>query len=227
MLLHKSPTSKVDTKEKDMAQKKPTLTDEQKVLFDALTKQQQKFALGILKGLNQTDAYKQAGYKVKTDAAARSQSSRMLTFANVKSFLDSMNEAAISSAIMTREEALARLSLIGRASVSEMVEFSEHNMGVDDNGNPVIQAVWRFKDSARQDPKSLAAISELTAGKDGIKLKLHDPKAAIKQVVDMQGWEAPKKLDHTSTDGTMTPTGIDLSHLSVEQLIQLRKKSKS
>ncbi|MER2908670.1 terminase small subunit [Morganella morganii] len=179
-----------------MAQKKPALTDEQKVLFDALTKQQQQFALGILKGLNQTDAYKQAGYKVKTDAAARSQSSRMLTFANVKSFLDSMNEAAVSDAIMTRQEALARLSAIGRASVSEMVEFSEHNMGKDDDGNPVIQAVWRFRDSALQNTQALAAISELTAGKDGIKLKLHDPKAAIKQVAEMQGWEAPKEIKH-------------------------------
>lgn len=209
-----------------MAQKKPTLTDEQKVLFDALTKQQQQFVLGIIKGLNQTDAYKQAGYKVKTDAAARSQSSRMLTFANVKSFLDAMNEVAVSDAIMTREEALERLSAIGRASVSEMVEFSEHDMGKDDDGNQVIQAVWRFKDSALQNPQALSAISELTAGKDGIKLKLHDPKAAIKQIVDMQGWEAPKKLDHTSTDGTMTPTGIDLSHLSVDQLLQLREKSR-
>ncbi|GAA0334545.1 terminase small subunit [Morganella psychrotolerans] len=209
-----------------MAQKKPTLTDEQRVLFDALTKQQQQFALGILKGLNQTDAYKQAGYKVKTDAAARSQSSRMLTFANVKSFLSAMSTSALSDAVMTRQEALERLSAIGRASVSEMVEFSEHDMGKDDDGNQVIQAVWRFKDSALQNPQALSAISELTAGKDGIKLKLHDPKAAIKQIVDMQGWEAPKKLDHTSTDGTMTPTGIDLSHLSVDQLLQLREKSR-
>ncbi|OBU09206.1 hypothetical protein AYY16_02880 [Morganella psychrotolerans] len=115
---------------------------------------------------------------------------------------------------------------MGRASVSEMVEFSEHDMGKDDDGNQVIQAVWRFKDSALQNPQALSAISELTAGKDGIKLKLHDPKAAIKQIVDMQGWEAPKKLDHTSTDGTMTPTGIDLSHLSVDQLLQLREKSR-
>ena len=195
-----------------MAQKKPTLTDEQKVLFDALTKLQQKFVLGIMKGLNQTDAYKQAGGKAKTDDIARSTASTMLTNVNVKSFLDAMNEVAVSDAIMTREEALERLSAIGRASVSEMVEFSEHDMGKDDDGNQVIQAVWRFKNSALQNPQALSAISELTAGKDGIKLKLHDPKAAIKQIVDMQGWEAPKKLDHTSTDGTMSqmPTRIVL-----------------
>lgn len=179
-----------------MAQKKPTLTDEQKVLFDALTKLQQKFVLGILKGLNQTDAYKQAGGKAKSDESARAYASAILTNLNVKSFLGAMNEVAVSDAIMTRQEALERLSAIGRASVSEMVEFSEHNMGADDDGNPVIQSVWRFKDSALQNAQALAAISELTAGKDGIKLKLHDPKAAIKQVAEMQGWEAPKEIKH-------------------------------
>ncbi|HCU0244473.1 TPA: terminase small subunit [Morganella morganii] len=179
-----------------MAQKKPALTDEQKVLFDALTKLQQKFVLGIVKGMNQTDAYRKAGYKATTDESAYSSSSEILRNLKVKSFLESMNEAAVSDAIMTRQEALGRLSAIGRASVSEMVEFSEHNMGKDDDGNPVIQAVWRFKDSALQNPQALAAISELTAGKDGIKLKLHDPKAAIKQVAEMQGWEAPKEIKH-------------------------------
>ncbi|EJD6476699.1 terminase small subunit [Providencia rettgeri] len=184
-----------------MAQKKPTLTDEQKVLFDALTKQQQQFALGILKGLNQIDAYKQAGYKAKNEKAAGVSASQIFGNLRVKAFLDSMAESAISTAIMTREEALERLSSIGRSSVSEMVEFSEHKMGVDDDGNPVIQAVWKFKDSALQDPKSLAAISELTAGKDGIKLKLHDPKAAIKQIGDYLGWEAPKKTELTGKNG--------------------------
>lgn len=184
-----------------MAQKKPALTDEQKVLFDALTKLQQKFVLGILKGLNQTDAYKQAGGKAKADDIARSAASTMLTNVNVKSFLDAMNEVAISNAIMSREEALERLSSIGRSSVSEMVEFSEHKMGADEDGNPVIQSVWRFKDSALQDPKALAAISELTASKDGIKLKLHDPKAAIKQIGDYLGWEAPKKTELTGKNG--------------------------
>lgn len=184
-----------------MAQNKPTLTDEQKVLFDALTKLQQKFVLGILKGLNQIDAYKQAGYKAKTDDTAYSSASEILRNPKVKSFLDAMNEVAISNAIMSREEALERLSSIGRSSVSEMVEFSEYKMGTDDDGNPVIQSVWRFKDSALQDPKALAAISELTASKDGIKLKLHDPKAAIKQLADMQGWEAPKKTELTGKNG--------------------------
>ncbi|ERT10442.1 terminase small subunit, partial [Photorhabdus temperata] len=167
-----------------MAQKKVTLTDEQQVLFDALTKLQQKFALGILKGLNQTDAYRKAGGKAKTDETARSSASEILTNPNVKAFLDAMNKEAVSDAVMSRQEALERLSSMGRVSIYDIAEFRNCQIGEDDEGKPVFQASWQFKDSALQDPMYLSAISELTAGKDGIKLKLHDPKAAIKQLAD-------------------------------------------
>lgn len=41
------------------------LTEHQKALFDAMTKSQQKFALGIVEGLTQIDAYRKAGGKAK------------------------------------------------------------------------------------------------------------------------------------------------------------------
>ncbi|MCP9270492.1 hypothetical protein M5U04_21080, partial [Xenorhabdus sp. XENO-1] len=71
----------------------------------------------------------------------------------------------------------------------------------DDEGQPVFQASWQFKDSALQNPAALSAISELTTGKDGIKLKLHDPKAAIRQLSELMGWDAPKKTELTGKDG--------------------------
>ncbi|WP_072032504.1 MULTISPECIES: terminase small subunit [Xenorhabdus] len=206
-----------------MAQKKNQLTKEQKVLFDVLTKLQQKFVLGILKGLNQTDAYKQAGGKAKTNESARATSSEILTNPNVKTFLDAMNQQAVSEAVMSRQEALERLSAMGRVSLHDIAEFRNSQIGEDDEGRPVFQATWQFKDSALQNPAALSAISELTTGKDGIKLKLHDPKAAIKQLSELMGWESAKKVDLSSTDGTMTPNNIDLSHLSFEQLMELRK----
>ncbi|KLP39871.1 hypothetical protein ABR36_10305 [Enterobacter ludwigii] len=86
---------------------------------------------------------------------------------------------------------------MGRSRLRDLVEFSEHNMGDDEDGRPVIQATWRFKDSVKQNPELLDAIAELTAGKEGIKLKLHDARGAIKQLAEMRGWEAPKKNEHT------------------------------
>ncbi|CDL84856.1 terminase small subunit [Xenorhabdus szentirmaii] len=187
-----------------MAQKKLTLTDEQKVLFDALTPLQQKFALGILKGLNQVDAYRKAGGKAEKESA-HVQASRMISFDKVKTFLDAMNQEAVSDAVMSRQEALERLSAMGRVSLHDIAEFSNSQIGEDEEGRPVFQAAWQFKESALQSPAAMSAISELTTGKDGIKLKLHDPKAAIKQLADLMGWEAPKKVDLSSTDGSMSP----------------------
>ncbi|WP_288445412.1 terminase small subunit [uncultured Serratia sp.] len=202
-----------------------TLTEEQKALFDALTKLQQKFVMHLLKGKNQTDAYKAAGGKAKTPEGARASASQILTNHNVQSFLKSVQYEAINEAIMTRTEALERLSKMGRTALTDIAEFKNCQIGEDEEGKPVYQASWSFRDSALQDPEAMAAVAELTTGKDGIKLKMHDPKAAIKQLGEMMGWEAPKKVDNISSDGSMTPATYDLSHLSFEQLLALREKS--
>ncbi|RAW93849.1 MULTISPECIES: terminase small subunit [unclassified Photorhabdus] len=202
-----------------MAQKKVTLTDEQKILFDALTPLQQKFVTHILKGKNLTDAYKLSGGKAKGESA-HTQASRMMSFDKVKAFLDAMNAEAISDAVMSRQEALERLSAMGRVSIYNIAEFRNCQIGEDEDGKPVFQASWQFKDSALQDPAALSAISELTTGKDGIKLKLHDPKAAIKQLSELQGWEAPKKTEVTGAGGGP----IQIADLTDEQLDERLKE---
>ena len=181
-----------------MASKK--LTAEQQQLFDALTALQKKFALAIVKGKNQTDAYKAAKGKAKGDAI-RAAASRMYANVNVQAFLSSIQTSEVNEAIMTREEALKRLSKMGRTSIADIADFSNSIVGEDEDGNPVFQAVWSFRNSSLQDPDAISAISELTTGKDGIKLKMHDPKAAIKQLAEMEGWEAPKKSEVSGPGG--------------------------
>ncbi|QLX25049.1 terminase small subunit [Citrobacter freundii] len=181
-----------------MASKK--LTAEQQLLFDALTPLQKKFSLAIVKGKNQTDAYKTAKGKAKGDNL-RKAAHAIATNCDVLAFLASVQVSAVSDAIMTREEALKRLTSMGRARITDLVDFGEHVVGEDEDGRDVIQATWKFKDSVKQSPELLDAIAELTAGKDGIKLKLHDARGAIKQIGDMEGWEAPKKTELSGPNG--------------------------
>lgn len=173
-----------------------TLTEEQKALFDALTALQKRFVTHLLNGANQTEAYRKAGGRAKGDGE-RSKANQIVTNSNVQAFLKAVQYESVSEAIMSYEEAMERLTTMGRASIRDLVEFSEHDMGKDENGQPIIQAVWRFRDSVKQTPELLDAIAEITAGKEGIKLKLHDAKSAIKQLAEMRGWEAPKKNEHT------------------------------
>ncbi|MBC3211390.1 terminase small subunit [Serratia fonticola] len=178
-----------------------TLTKEQKALFDALTALQKKFVTHLIKGKNQTDAYKAAGGKAKGDNL-RKAAHQIATNIDVEAFLQSVQHETVSEAIMTRTEALERLTVMGRARVRDLVDFSEHKMGVDaETGEEIIQAAWRFKDSVKQHPELLDAIAEVTAGKEGIKLKLHDSRGAIKQIGEMQGWEAPKKAEVSGPGG--------------------------
>lgn len=198
-----------------------TLTEEQKALFDALTALQKRFVTHLLNGANQTEAYRKAGGRAKGDGE-RSKANQIVTNSNVQAFLKSVQYQAINEAIMTRTEALERLSKMGRTSLSDIADFRNCLIGKDEEGAPVYQASWSFRDSALQDPEAMAAVAELTTGKDGIKLKMHDPKAAIKQLGEMMGWEAPKKTELSGPGGGAIKT--ENTNMSAEEAAEAYRK---
>lgn len=177
------------------------MNTEQKKLFDELTTLQQMVCTGVLAGKSQRQAYYDAGGTAANDQTADAVVSRLLSDAKVKSFLDIMKQEAVSNAVMSRQEALERLSNFARTDLKDLVEFGSYELGNDGEGNPIVQAAWRIKDSVLQDPQKMAAISELTAGKDGIKIKTHSPITAIQQLAKMQGWESASKVELAGKDG--------------------------
>lgn len=184
---------------------------DQKILFDKLTNLQQRVATNVLAGMTQRQAYYEAGGTASSDDSADATCSVMLSDTKVKEFMDSMKAEAVSNAVMSRQEALEKLSNLARTDLKDLVEFGEYELGNDGEGNPIVQASWRIKDSAMQDPNKMAAISELTAGKEGIKIKTHSPITAIQQLAKMQGWEAATKHELTGKDGApLNPTKIEL-----------------
>lgn len=188
------------------------MNEKQKQLFDQLTKLQQRMCTHVISGMTQRQAYKLAGGRAESDVVADSCACEILSNPKVVAFMDAMNERAISDAVMTRKEALEKLSLLARTDLKDLVEFGSYDLGGDEQtGKPIIQATWKVKDHALQDPAQLAAISELTASKEGIKIKTHSPMDAIKQLSRMLGWDAAQKIDHSSKDGTMSPKGRSLS----------------
>ncbi|AXY34569.1 terminase small subunit [Yersinia pseudotuberculosis] len=196
-----------------------TLTEEQKALFDALTQLQRRFVTALLEGANQTEAYRRAGGKAKGDGE-RSKASQLVTNSNVQAFLQSVQHETVNEAIMTYTEALERLTLMGRTTIHDIATFGNYQIGEDEDGQPVFQASWKFKDSKDIKPEHLAAVAELSTGKDGLKLKLHDPKAAIKQLAEMCGWEAPKKAELTGANGGP----IQTSNLTPDEAAEAYRK---
>lgn len=193
-----------------MATKKQfKMTPEQKALFDGLTTLQQEISLNSLSGMNDIDSYKASRGKAKTIKTMEASVSEILSNPKVVSFIDAMKEVAVNNAIMSREEMMERLTSMSRTSMSDLIDWSVHSV-TDANGELAKQSVWSVKESAMQDPVAMASIAELTAGKEGIKIKQHSPLAAMKQLSDLAGYNEASKVDHTSSDGSMSPKGKTL-----------------
>jgi Terminase small subunit. len=173
------------------------LSDEQVSAFHALTRLQQGVALGVLEGLSQREAYRRAGGKAKDDNVADQQASRMVRFDKVASFLNSFKvetTKTLASTIMSREEMLERLTAMARTNIDDVISLHNNPLIDEESGEVVAQAGWSFKDPDKMTGAGTAIISELTAGKDGLKVKTHSQVAAMKQIADLQGYNKPTEI---------------------------------
>ena len=176
------------------------MTPEQKSLFDALPNLTSKVCINSLSGMSDIDSYLKAKGLSKSKVTEKQRLtaeacvSRMLSNAKARAFLDSMKEVAVNNAIMSREEMMERLTSISRVTISDLVEWSAHSV-TDNQGNEAKQTVWSIKDSAMQDEVAMATISEVATGKDGLKIKQHSPLAAMKQLAELAGYDAPTKSE--------------------------------
>jgi len=186
---------------------------DQKQMFDALTPLQQKVVVNIIAGMSDIDSYYAAEGKAATRESAAASVSHMLTDRNVKAYVDAMKQEAVNSAVMGRTEMLERLSLLSRTPMSDLIEW--HSI-LNDSGEPTGQTFWRIRESAKQDPLAMASIAELTAGKDGFKLKQHSQLAAMKQLADMQGYNKPQKIEQSGVVASV--------QMSKEEYAEVRKK---
>lgn len=172
------------------------MNDNQKSLFDALTSLQKEISLNSISGMNDIDAYKNSKGKAKTIKAMEAAVSKLLSNVKVKAFIDSIQQEAVKGAVMTRKEMLERLSNLARVNMSDLIEWNVSE-GEDDEGNPIKQTIWAIKKSAQQDPHAMASIAEVTAGKEGFKIKQHSPLSAMKQLADLEGYNSAKQIDHS------------------------------
>ena len=142
-----------------------------------------------------------AGGKAKGLESIDAAAYRLFSDVQVKAYYDSLIEAATNSAIMTREQALERLTKSAQVTITDVCEFRNVKVGEDDSGQPIYQTVWTIKDSENIPPHIAACIKSVTITKTGPKIELYDSNAAIKQLSTMEGWDAPKRSELTGKDG--------------------------
>ena len=195
-----------------MGERKPIqLTPEQLELATQLTPLQRKCVIALVSSkMSQRQAYIHAGGKAKDVKTQDANASRMLTQAKVKAFYESLLNSAATSAVMSREEALERLSKSARIKITDICTFKLVELkGPDDK--IVLNTVWEMKNAEDIDPDVAACIKSVTFTKTGPKIELYDANGSIKLLSDMQGWNAPKKTELTGKDGQALAISADVS----------------
>lgn len=188
------------------------MTPDQKFLFDQLTQLQQRVATNVLSGMTQRQAYVDGGGTAVGEESIDASASVLLSNSKVKAFMDAMKLEAVSDAILTRKQALERLSLMANTEITDILEFRTVEVQEMRDGEleTVEQTIWLMKDSPEVERRAAASIKSVTMTKFGPKIEMYDARDAIAQIAKMQGWEAAQKIDHSSKDGTMSPKGKSL-----------------
>lgn len=185
------------------------MNDNQKALFNALTPLQKEISLNSISGMNDIDAYKNSKGKAKTVKTMEATVSQLLSNPKVKAFIDSMANHIVNPAIMSRDEMMKELTLVARTNSNDLIEWGYRDVEEinKDSGKTEIvqQSYWTLRSSDEINPEHMNAIEEVSVGKEGLKFKRTSKLAAMKQLAELAGYEAPTKTDLTSSDGSMTP----------------------
>lgn len=147
----------------------------------ALTAKQQRFVDEYLIDLNATQAAIRAGYSEKT---ARSISNENLTKPDIQSAIEKGMQARSGRVEITQDMVLRELAKIGFSDIRKVVRWGETQVrmvdGEDDGPEDMVPYHGlALIDSTEIDDNTAGAIAEVSQGKEGLKVKLHDKKGAL------------------------------------------------
>lgn len=166
--------------------------------FHDMTELQQNVCLFKLMGMSNIEAYYAAGGTATNDHSAGVSVSQILGRLSCSSFLRGCRELAFKRTIMSRDEMASMLSNLARTKISDVVDWHESDGALIDSetGEEVpVQSVWSLKRVEDMSGAGLAAISELTASKEGLKIKTHSQLQAAKQLSDLLGYNKPQQVE--------------------------------
>ena len=180
------------------------LTPKQEALAAKLNQVQIDTVLGVVAGKSQRQSYIEAGGNGSTNEALDAAASKLLSLDKVVAFKNSLLEGIVNDAILTRERALERLTLVAETEITDILEFRTvevKKVGKDGEEETDEETIWLMKDSPDVQRRARAAIKSVTMTKQGPKIEMYDATAAMAQIAKMQGWDAPAKIAQTDSAG--------------------------
>lgn len=165
-----------------------------------LTAKQQRFVEEYLVDLNAAQAAIRAGYSEKT---ARSIAAENLTKPDIQEAIREGKKARSERTEITADRVLQELAKIGFADIRKAVRWGNTELRVvdgDEDSEPTPYHGLAVIDSSEIDDDTAAAIAEVSEGRDGIKIKMHDKKGALVDIGRHLGM-FKDKLEHSGPDG--------------------------
>lgn len=190
-----------------------------------LEAKRERFCQAISEGMAASEAYLWAGYKGNPRSAAVS-ANRLLKNANVKTRVDELlllrqqidaqaTQIAVEKLAITKERVLSELAKIGFADLRKAVRW--HGALVKEEESPegdtlIVKTTYsnhvELISSEEIDDETAGAIAEVSQTQHGVKIKLHDKRAALVDIGKHLGMFV-EKHEHTGKDGsTLFPEPI-------------------
>mgnify|MGYP003803577687 FL=1 len=136
-----------------------------------------RFVDEYLIDLNATQAAIRAGYSAKT---AQEQSSRLLSNVIVQAAIDERIKAREKRTEITQDKVLAELAKIGFSDIRKAVKWGD-GIAVKDPESGAVEIAngVALVGSDEIDDATAASISEVSQTAQGLKIKMHDKRAAL------------------------------------------------
>lgn len=178
----------------------------------ALTAKQRRFVEEYLVDLNATQAAVRAGYSQKTAGQIGGEN---LEKPEIAAAIQDAQARRSERTEITQDMVLRELAKIGFADIRKVVRWSNTELQTAETEDGPITVPYHglmLTSADEIDDDTAAAISEISQGKEGLKVKFHDKKGALVDIGRHLGM-FKDRLEHSGPDGgpiSVTPTLIEL-----------------
>lgn len=186
----------------------------------------EKFAQALSNGKTADEAYQLAGFKPNRGNAATLKQKQSISnriteiLKQIEENDREANDRVIEKLAITKERVASELAKIAFLDIRDAVRWGRSPISTESaNDSPNGLGIYPVElvPSDKISDDAAAAVSEVSLTQTGVKIKMHDKRAALMDLAKLMGFVIEKQ-DLTSSDGSMTPTSFDLAKLTDEEL---------
>lgn len=174
----------------------------------------ERFAQELAKGKSATEAYKAAGYEGDRTAA-----SRLSTNVNIQERVREILARGAERAAITEEMVLRELGKIAFADIRKAVRWGKSPIDTtSENASPNGLGLYPVElvPSELIDDDTAGAVAEVSLTQNGVKIKMHDKKAALVDIGKHLGMFVDRteniNINHDVTDEPASEEDWELEH---------------